>query len=227
MRTGRVQPLMIALIVGALLACKKKPPPEVTPATTATVSPAVDEAKKLLPLAKEHLGRIAGLAKKAKSEPAVASDRPFATKLEAKTFVILGEKWLADASRDAAKDELDLGNTVLRICASTVYIDSPKEEDAKYLKECLAWEYVAAIRTRKVAYPVVKLGTKSFDAGDVQGDMLLFHVATGALKGRYAMHTTNADEITGFEEKPESEWQSTANRDLLENLVGVAEEKLK
>lgn len=228
-RPGRGSALCAALLVGAtLLACKKKAPePAPAPAPSATVSPDLESAKKLQPDIKKLMGRVSDMAAKARKEPKVRADRPFKTKLEDGKYIIVGDKWLDDPHRKAGDDELDLGVTVLSLCAYAAKDDELEANDLKYMQECLGWDYMAVVRQRSLTPPKVKLDSDSFDAGSFVGDLLLFDLDTGNIVGRYQMNITNSDKLTYQEGKPEAEWQELAKRDLLENVTGVIGERLR
>lgn len=222
--------MCVALLVGAtLLACKKKTPAPAAPAPapTATASPDVEAAKKLQPDIQKFTTRVSDMAAKARKEPKVRADKAFKTKLEEGKFVIVGDKWLTDPHRKAGDDELDLGVTVLSLCAYTAKDDDLEAGDLKYMQECLGWDYMAVVRPRSLTLPKVKLDTDSFDPGSFLADLLLFDLDTGSIVGRYQMNITNSDKLTYQEGKPEAEWQDLAKRDLLENVTGVIGERLR
>lgn len=219
---------MTALVVGSLLACKQKKAPDVTPAApSATASPDIERAKKLQPQIQELMKQLAAAAKKAAKEPKVKSDRPLKTKLEKGKFVILGDKWLTEPQRDAAADELKLDNTVLFLCTHGAEKAALEANDVKYFEECLGWDYIAVVRPRRLDLPKVKMGTSTFAPGSFKADMLLFEVKSGEIKGRYQMGITNSDKLTYPENSTEAEWDDKAKRDLIENVIGVIEERMQ
>lgn len=221
----------LGLLLLGLLACKKKSAPDPTP-TVASESAEMKRFKELAPKVKTLLGKVSELGQKAKSEPQVKAEQAFKTKLEKTKFVTVGDQWLADFHKSAGDGEVDLSNTTLSLCAYAAdkkpesVKDSDLENDVGYMDQCLAWEYVAVVRPRKVSKPTIKMATKSFDPGEVEGDLLLFALPAGELKARYRFRTTNSDELTWFEGKPEKEWSAESMRDLAKNLKGVIEERM-
>lgn len=225
---GRRSLGVVVVLVGALLACKRKAP-DPTPTTTApTESPLWTEAKKLRPEVKTRLGQIKALEAKAKSEPPVRTDKPFKEKLEEEKFVIVGDKYLADVHYTKTDKELEIRDTTLSLCDYDQENKAdPTADDVSRLKECAAWTHAAVIRPRKVSFPKMNMSAKTFAPGEIDGDMLLFELSSGEIKGRYKVVTTNSDKVTYIEGKPEDEWQKVANDDLVTNVTGVTEERLK
>jgi hypothetical protein len=219
--------VLVMLVVGTLLACKKKKAPDPTPVASAPVAPENVKGKELAPKNKQFIEQVEAMAKKAAKEPPVRRDKPFKTKLEKGKFVIVGSKWMTNPHADVADDELELKPTVLSLCT----YDKDKTEialnDLKYAEECLGWEYIAVVRQKSLSMPKVKMATKTFDPGSFIGDMLLFEVLSGEIKGRYQMSITNSDKLTYLENRSEDDWHSVAKRDLLENVTGVIEERLQ
>lgn len=231
-RTNRMRSfLWLGVLLCALLACKKKSAPDPAP-TVATESADAKRFKELAPKVKALLGTLSEMSQKAKSEPQVKSDKALTTKLESKKFVIIGDKWLTDTHHSPGEGELDLDDSTLSLCAYAVdkKVESMRDSDLKsdvgYMEECLSWEYVAVVRPRKITMPKIKMASKTFEPGEVEGDMLLFAVPAGEIKARYRFRTTNSDELTWFEGKPEKEWSEESERDLVKNLKGVIEERL-
>lgn len=215
----------------ALLACKKKPPPD--PVSTApTQSPLAAREEAARPKVKRVLEQIAGVAAKAKAEKRVTTKRGLKTKLETKQFVTLGDKWLAAPNRLPEAGEVPVQSNVLSICASR--LEKPQaqtadttQSDVDWLEECAALEYVAVVRPRKVGLPKVNLATKTFTPGSYEGDMLLFELASGEIKGRYPLNITNSDELTYLEGSAQDSWDKEAQDDLGKNVTGVIRETLQ
>jgi hypothetical protein len=223
--------VLIAVFLGALLACKKKTASDPAPSVS-TESPDAKRFKELVPKVKTLVGKLPAMAEKAKAEPPVKSDRPLTSKLEKSKLAVVGDKWLGDTHRSASDGELDLDDATLSLCAYAIdkkvesTKDSEVKDDVKYLEQCLAWEYVAVVRARKVTLPKIKLASKSFDPGEVEGDLLLFGVSDATIQARYRFRTTNSDELKWFEGKPEKDWAEESMRDLARNLKGVIQERL-
>jgi|RhiMethySRZTD1v2_1073278.scaffolds.fasta_scaffold36273_7 hypothetical protein len=217
---------VLVLVAGTLLACKKKPPPDPPPAPSATAAPENVKGKELQPRIKTLFDRVAVIAKKTAAEPRVKKDRPFKTKVESGKFIVIGNEWLVNPHREVGGGELELKNTTLSLCAYDADKTQIAPNDLKYAEECLGWEYLAVVRQRGLTMPRVKMATKSFDAGSFVGDMLLFEIASGEIKGRYQMSITNSDKLTFLENRSEDDWQSVAKQDLLENVTGVIGERL-
>lgn len=218
--------MVVALLMLALLACKKKREPDTTP-TIQTVSPTALRANELKPKVKARIDKLAGIATKAKSEPKVKKERPFKPKLEKDKFIVLGDKWLEDVHYEPTAEEIDLDNTTLSLCEYALKDATSTDDQVGYMETCLQWEYVAVVRPKKITLPVIKMQTKSFDPGLLEGDLLLFDLASGDIVGRYVLRITNSDTLSWFEGTPEKEWQDKSKRDLVENVRGVIEERLQ
>lgn len=221
--------LWLGALLVALLACKKKSAPDPTP--VATESADAKQFRELAPKVRSLLGKLPEMSQKAKSEPAVKKDQPLTTKLERDKVIIVGDKWLTDVHRSPGEDEIDIDEATLSLCAYAVdkkvesTKDSEVKDDVKYMGQCLAWEYIAVVRPRKITMAKIKMASKSFDPGEVEGDLLLFAVPAAELKARYRFRTTNSDKLEWFEGTPEKEWADKSKRDLVENLKGVIEER--
>ena len=217
---------LLLLALGALLACKKKKPPEPTPVVSATGAPENVKGKELAPQNKKFIEQVEAIAKVTVKEPPVRKDKPFKTKIEKGKFVVVGSKWMSNPHADVADDELELKSTVLSLC--TYQKDNPEIEldHLKYAEECLGWEYIAVARPKSVALPKLKAGTKTFEPGSFIGDLLLFEVKSAEIKGRYQMSITNSDQLTYRQDNSGENWNLVAKRDLLENVTGVITERL-
>lgn len=222
---------LVALLGIALLACKKKSTSSPSPSVS-TESEQSKRFKELAPKVKTLVGKLPTMAEKAKSEPVVKKDQPLADKLDKAKFLIVGDKWLDAPDRKADEGEVDLGSSTLYLCKNAAGKDPHKtknsdlKNDVGYMEECLGWEYVAVLRARAVTMPKIKMASKSFDKGEVQGDLLLFSASTAEVAARYTFRTTNSDELSWFEDTPEQEWVDKSKRDLVENLQGVIQERL-
>lgn len=225
-RSGVTVVLAALFVCAALLACKKKEAPSST-TSTPTVSTTKVKLDELKPKVKARMETLASIAEKAKAEAKVKKEKPFATKLEKSQFVILGEKWAADPNYQEGADELELDNTTLALAKYALDATTEKQDDVRYMEEALAIEYVAVVRTRSVVLPVVKLESKTFTPGELNGDLLLFDLKTEDIVGRYLLGITNSDELKWFEGKPEDEWKTESKRDLVENVRGVIAERLQ
>jgi len=219
--------MLLLLVAGALLACKKKKPPDPMPVASASAAPENVKGKELAPQNKKFIEQVEAIAKKAGKEPPVRKDRPFKEKIDKDKFVIVGSKWVTNPHADVAKDELELKPTVLSLCTYQKDNAEIEADHVKYAEECLGWEYIVVVRQKSLLMPKVKMATKTFDPGSFIGDMLLFDIKTGDIKGRYQMSITNSDKLTYLENRSEDDWHDVAKRDLLENVTGVIEERLQ
>lgn len=223
--TRRSGVIFAMVLLGALLACKKKAP-DPAPAPTATVDPEKEAATKLNPGVKTLLGQLSAIATKAKAEPKVKSDKGLSEKLEKEKYVIVGESWLTDPNRSAEKDEVELKNTTLSLCTYNKDKERLTTSEQGYAKECTAWQYVAVVRQKSVTLPKVNTSTKTFAPGSYIADMLLFDLKTAEIKARYLMNITNSDKLTYLENSTDEEWQKKAKDDLAENVTGVIDEQM-
>jgi hypothetical protein len=215
----------VALVGAALLACKKKDAPAPSTDTPAVSTTRVRHSE-LAPKLKARIETLAGIGKTAASEPKLKKEKPIANKLDKKQFVIVGDKWLDNVHYDQGPEELDLEDTKLAACEYAIDEESPDDDDVSYMDECLAWEYVAVIRPRKIVLPVIKMASKTFEPGQLDGDLLLFDLSSGEIVGRYLLGITNSDELKWFEGKPEEDWKTESKRDLVQNVRAVIEERL-
>lgn len=227
MRNGSGAVIAVAVLGAALAACKKRSPPvvDVAPASTGPSAGEL-EARKLLGDAKERMLKLEKLAAKARNEPAVKKDRPHADKVSGDGLLVIGEKWFSEPRADVSASEVDLKHTVYGLCASMVYTGIAKEDDAKYLRECLGFQWVAVVRARKTTLPKVDMATSKFKPGFVEGDVLLFEVSTGEVRGRYRLAATNGDTLSNRDDTKEGEWDRQLLRDLRENVLAVVTERL-
>ena len=216
----------VALLGLALLACKKKEAPAPT-SDTPTVSTTRTRYDELAPKMKARLEKLAAMSKQAESEPKVKKEKPFATKLEDKQFIVIGDRWLDNPHYEPNAEEIDLDDTNLSLCSYATKSESPKDDDNGYMEECLAWKHVAVVRARKIVLPVVDMQSKTFEPGKLDGDLLLFDLSTGEIVGRYLLGITNSDELKWFEGRPEQDWKDESKRDLVENVRGVVSERLR
>lgn len=218
---------MVVVLLAVLLGCKKRPEPTEPGPTAPTVSTTEVRAAEIVPKLKARMDLLSTIAKTARKEPKVKKERPLKTKLETKQFIVIGEKWLDDVHYEPTSAELSLRDTTLSLCGHALKATPPKDDDLRYADECLAWQYVAVIRTRKIVMPVVNMEKKTFKPGQLDGDLLLFDLADGAIVGRYLLGIMNSDELTWFEGKPADEWTEESKRDLVKNVRGVIEERLQ
>lgn len=214
--------VLIAMLVCALLACKRK-----EGGSGSGSGSLGDRAAKLQPDARKRLEQLAALAPKVKAEAAVTSDKPVAVKPARKTVAIIGEQWLTDPNRSAARDELSFGNTLLSLCKHKSAGTPTTEDDVKYLEECGALEVVAVVRQRSLERPKIKMKSETFDSGEAKLDVLVYELATAKLIGAYDVLVTNDPELKlPGAEQTEEDWLSMAMTDLSVNAETKIEEKL-
>jgi hypothetical protein len=220
-RTSRVV-VWIVILVCALLACKRKE----SQAGSGSGSLG-DRAAKLQPEAKKRLEQLAALAPKVKAEAAVTSDRPVAVKPARKAVAITGEQWLTDPHRSASSEELNFGNTLLSLCKHKAESAPEKEDDVKYLEECVALKIVAVIRQRSMERPKIKMKSQTYDSGKLKLDVLVYELETAKLIGAYDVLVTNDPELTlPGAEQSEEDWFRMAESDLKVNAETEIEELL-
>ncbi|MEZ4371827.1 MAG: hypothetical protein R3B07_13420 [Polyangiaceae bacterium] len=225
----RLLPLVIALGV-PLLACKQRKAPDPTPAAAAvpTVSPNAAKTRELKPKLKKNIDDgVYGLAAKLKKEPRVRVSKPFKTNLDDSKVAVVGLPWLEDPIHSTGTDEVNLGHTVLYLCQGQQDEEAFDDDRVKYAEECLGWEYVAVVRQYSLKQPTVSKAEHTFDKGLFVGDLLLVEIATGSIKGRYVMHIENSDKFTVLDTSTESEIQTAAEADLVNNITGVIGERLR
>jgi len=212
--------LLTAMLVCALLACKRKE----SQGGSGSLS---DRAAALKPDAKKRLAQVAALAPKVKAEAAVTSNKAVAVKPPRKTVAITGEQWLTDPSRSMPGDELRFDNTLLSLCKHSTEREPNSQSDIKYLEECAALRIVAVVRQRSLKRPKIQMKSKTYDQGDLKLDVLVYELETATLIGAYDVQVTNdlQLEMPGAEQS-EEDWLSLAMSDLKVNAETKIEEKL-
>jgi hypothetical protein len=239
----------VSIVAAAFLACfgfgceRTKPKKDTAPAARESSSKLEKKAKKLGPKVTKRLSQISSLAKKAGSEPPVEANEPLKKKLETGTWVILGDAWLKDPHHVAAADELSFDTGPVSLCAFAVEenedeADEDEDEedqepdavddlDVELLQECAALEYVAVIRTHDLDRPEVHADRGTFERGEFRGDLLVFHLKSGEVRGRYKIAVTNDAELTqDGKSSRDDAWIGLAMANLKGNVERAAEEKL-
>ena len=214
--------VLIAVLVCALLACKRK-----ESAGGSGSGSLGDRAAKIKPDAKKRLAQLAALAPKVKAEAAVTSDKPVAVRPSRKTVAITGDRWLTDPNYSPSSEELNFGNTLLSLCKHGTEGESQTEDHIKYLEQCVAFEIVAVVRQRSIARPKIKMKSKTYDPGQVKVDVLVYELATAQLIGAYDVQVTNSPELKlPGSDQSEADWLGLAMADLKVGAELKVEDKL-
>lgn len=210
--------LVACFVLSVALACKKKNEP--SPATLA-------RAKELVPKVTQLLGQVAGLSAKAKSPPGADAAQP--QKPSPGSVAVIGETFLEKPNRTTDPAELDLGDPALSVCQYIIDRKQVQDDDIKNLEACARIEYVAVIQVRDFTPPDADDG-RSYTPGRFSGQMLLFHLATGEIRGRNSLDVTQSDqlELTSKPgQKPAAhEWRKQAMSYLKNHVREAALKKL-
>lgn len=211
---------LLVLVIATSLACKRK---------SSDGSGAGDDSERTAQLkasVTERLGQIAGLATKVQAEPPTKVDSPVGAALSRGTFALLGEKSLADPGRSPESGELAFPNVTLSLCKSALGKAPPSADDVGYLEQCAKIEHVAVIRQKELVRPHIRT-SKTFDPGTFRGDALVFHLATGEVRGRYLLVVKNDPQLELPGEKhSKDEWEGLAVADLKVNTESDVEKLL-
>ncbi len=212
---------LLGLVIATLLACKRK---------SSDGSGAGDDSERTAQLkasVTERLSQIAGLAAKVQAEPQTKADAPVSGALSRGTFAVLGDKSLADPGRSGESGELAFSDVTLSLCKSALAKAPPSADDVGYLEQCAKVEHVAVIRQRELVRPHIRT-SKTFDPGTFRGDALVFHLATGEIRGRYLLVVRNDPQLELPGEKhSKDEWEGLAMADLKVNTQSNVEKLLR
>jgi hypothetical protein len=208
--------LLLCLVLGVSLACKKKKEP--SPATVA-------RAAELKPKATERLAQIAGLAAKIKSDlpaaPATLTPRPYPA-----TVAVIGEKYLEDPHRSSSGDELDLSDAGVSVCKYVVANPKVQDDDIKNLEDCSRLEYAAVIHQSSFTAPEAQ-DNSTYKPGQFSGSVLVFHLASGELRSRFSIDVTQDQSLKLSGKAPEKhEWEKQAMAYLRRNVQEAVQKKL-
>jgi outer membrane murein-binding lipoprotein Lpp len=178
-----------------------------------------DEAAKLKPTVSELMSQLAKVSKKAGSEPETDDDEPVAKKPSSKTVAITGEHCLKDPTASAEDGALGFCNTILSLCKSILEKTELADGDVGYLEQCSKFEYAAVIRQKKLKLAKINDDGKTFKPGEFRGDVLVFHLPTGKIRGRYSLYVTNDLQLELEGKSVEKdEWAGLAKADLRTNV---------
>ena len=206
--------LVACFLLPVALACKKKKN-EPSPATVA-------RAAELKPKVTQLLAQIASLSAKSKSQ--TGADTGLAQKPSPGTVAVIGDTFLEKPNRTTDTGELDLSDPVLSVCEYIVERTQINDEDIKSLEACSNVAYAAVIHQRDFTPPDADDG-RTYTPGRFSGDVLVFHLATGELRGRYSLDVSQSDQLeltSKSGQKPAAhEWRKQA-MDYLKNHVREA-----
>lgn len=207
------------MVVAVALACKKKKEP--SPATVA-------RAAELKPKVTQVLAQVASLSAKTKAVSPSAPALVLTAKPAFGTVSVLGEKFLEKPNSD--NEELRIKDPVLSVCRYVVDQKVVQDDDIKSLEACARYEFAAVIRQSSYTQPDADEGT-SYKPGSFSGDLLVFHLATGELRGLYSLSVSQDDqlELTSKPgEKPKAhEWRQQAIAYLEKNIRAEAEKQVQ
>lgn len=210
--------LLAGLVLAVALACKKKNEP--SPATLA-------RAAELEPKVTQLLAQVASLSAKSKADTTVAAGGD--PKIRTVPVAVIGDAFLADPTRTAGGDELDLSDPSLSVCKYIVDSAQVKDDDIKNLETCVRFEYVAVIHQNSFTPPKAESGS-SYTPGRFSGSVKVFHLASGELRALYSLDVSQSDqlELTSKpgEKPPAHEWERQAMAYLKNHVREAALEKI-
>lgn len=208
--------LAVSLVASAGGCKKKKKEEGLTPEEATKVA-------QMKPVVEQRLAQIASLAPKAKARLTVSTDQPITEKLPPGSYVLVGDEYLADPN--ATGLELDLSDARVWLCKRIVERAEVQRDDLAHLEGCTRIEYAAVIR--KTSFTRPKVGDAVYTAGEFRGDMLVFHLATGELRGSYHLSAKNDEQINTKGKVEKHEVEEIAVKELVTNVKEAAVEKLK
>ena len=105
-----------------------------------------------------------------------------------------------------------------------------KDEDIKSLEACSRFEYAGVIRQSSYTQPDADDG-RTYTPGRFSGDLLLFHLPTGELRGHHSLSVSQSDqlELTSKPgQKPAAhEWRQQAVAYLQRHILEEAQKQLQ
>lgn len=206
--------VLIFVVVSAALACKRKGSSS-TSASSAAPSGSPRHRRELATAeVTRRFETISGFAAQVRSAEGVTGNRPLARRPERGQYAVIGDTFLEDPSREENKQELPLRSDLLSLCKKALRAEVIGEVDLEHLEECAKLEYLAVVRTKRLTPPKIKIATKTFDSGKVEGDVFVFDLPKGALVASYRIVVTNKDEIKREGGGDEEQWLGSAMRNL-------------
>lgn len=206
--------LLACLVVAVALACKKAKP-GLSPAAAAQV-------EKLKPEVKLKLTQVASLESKTKSVPHTSTDEPPTTVVSP---AIIDESRLANPAKSSS-DAIEFHDSLLSVCKSNAEATSLKDDDVQWLERCSKLETVAVVRQRNFVRPEVDERTKTFKPGKFEGDVLVFHLPSAELRGRFALDVENDDKLELKGNPQKHEWERFAESELKTKVKSEIQAKL-
>lgn len=203
------------VLLSPTLGCKKKKPGLSDAEAT--------RAAQLKPEAAKRLSQMAALGPKAKSLLQTSTDEPVAKKLPSGSYALIGEEYLADPTATRT-GELELGDSRVWLCKSAVDSTALTPDDLPSLEACTRFEYAAVIR--KGTYVAPEIGDSNYRPGEFRGDLLVFHLPSGELRGRYALSAKNEENIQTQKGAAKFEVEKLAMKELASNVKAAAADKL-
>ncbi len=150
-------------------------------------------------------------------------DQPVSPKVPPGTYALIGEDYLADPK--ATGRELDFSDARVSLCKWAVDAVEPKPEDLASLEACARLEYAAVIR--KGTYLPPKAGDAVYTPGELRGDLLVFHLKSGELRGSYTLAAKNEQQVKTKGKVEKYEVEKLAAKELEAKVKSIAVEKLK
>lgn len=218
--------LLAVFVVLVALACKGKASGNKSSASSAPVGSPKYRREQATAEVKKRLETIAGFAAQVKQAPSVSRNQPLARSADRRRFVVIAEAFLEDPSREETKEELPLRSDLLSLCKRALGNEVIGEADLEHLEDCAKLEYVAVVRPKRLVPPKVRVATKTFDPGKVEGDVFVFDLPKGTVVGSYAVAATNKDEIERQGGGDEEQWMGSAMRNLATKTNRAVEDLL-
>jgi hypothetical protein len=188
----------------------------------------VARAAELKPKVTQVLAQVASLSPKVKSASPASAAEP-AQKPSYGTVSVTGENYL-EKPNDKSADGLDLGDPVLSVCKSIIESTQIQDDDIKSLEACARYEYAAVIRKSSYTAPEANQdGT--YSPGTFSGEVLVFHLASGELRGFHTLFVSQSDQLELTSKKgdkpPPHEWRHQAEAYLRQHVREAAGKKIE
>ncbi len=195
---GCVRVLAAAMLVGALLACKKSDPKaEIAKKVAPLAAPVAAKVKSL-----ESLGGAVAAAPHLKADGVDTSGVPLSIASETssgdRNALIVYAEDLPDPTTAAAGSYTMEESRVFRTCfrlsrGLAAYVPDHRLEAA--WKNCAALGYALVVRTIARKGPVVAKDKQSFTAGSHVGEILVYRIDDQKLLGGFSFNLTSSDRV--------------------------------
>jgi serine/threonine protein kinase len=190
---------------------KRDAPPASASAPVAPPSSHTPEDGSPVARARAQLERLARLRDTSKGVAMTRADRPMSQPLASGSYEVIGYDQLDDPTRQV---EFEVAGPLLALCGYAVRKNG--DDDAlNRLGQCASLTHVGVVRTETLKKPVFSDAGQPVDRGSFRGDVLVYELATGELRGAYRL------ELQGTERPEPSDGLSWSEVALIELQVAV------